>query len=192
MSYSTRVLTSTNNYKITAHINNKNNNNKCIITFGEIDSKLTETGFASDLIMKEGDDHIYVAQKTWTQYQYLSREDSYKIIRDEITGKEVYTYGSSLGAYCAIYYGTAINAHILALSPRIPAHPIINKLMGNVFKNEGFHHKELNVFKKQYKSLHVFYDKNNYIDNYYVNIFIKPAFRSANYYHVEHAGHYTA
>ncbi|MFD1607232.1 sugar-transfer associated ATP-grasp domain-containing protein [Oceanobacillus luteolus] len=191
MEYTSKILASTNNYKITVHTNNKQNN-KYIITFGEVDSKLTETGFSSKLIMKEGYNHIYVAQKFGTQYQFLKREDFYNIIREEIKGKKVYTYGASLGGYCAIYYGSIINANILAMSPRIPAHPIINKMMGKVFRNKGFLHDELSKIQKNYEKLHVFYDKTNYIDNYYVNIFIRPAFPTAVLHHIKHAGHYTA
>ncbi|MDO6451791.1 sugar-transfer associated ATP-grasp domain-containing protein [Oceanobacillus profundus] len=190
MDYSKKILASTSNYKITAYTTG--NSHKCIITFGEIDSKLDETGFASKLVMSEGYDHIYVAQKIHTQYQFLSDKNFFNIIKNIITNKEVFTYGSSLGAYCALYYGGVINANILALSPRIPAHPVINKLMGGIFKNKGFQHKELTNLKVSNKEVNIFYDKYNYIDNYYVNIFIKQAYPNANYYHISNAGHYTA
>jgi hypothetical protein len=192
LNFTTKTLASNHNYKITAHTNNIKQNNKWIITFGEIDSKLTETGFGSSFILKEGYNHIYVAQKYGTQYQFLARKTFCDIIKKEVKEGELFTYGSSLGAYCAIYYGSAINASILALSPRMPAHPVINKMTEESFKNKGFYHDDLSLCEKNYKKLYILYDKFNYIDNYYVNIFIKSAFPDAFYYHVENAGHYTA
>lgn len=190
MEYTKRILIATDNYEITLYATYSSK--KCIITFGEIDSKLEESGFGSKLILMDGYDHIYVAQKINTQYQFLKAEEFKEIIQNEIIDKEVFTYGSSLGAYCAIYYGGIINANILALSPRIPAHPIINDLIRGVFKNKGFFHKELINTVKTHNRVAIFYDKDNYIDNYYINIFVKPAYPNASYYYISHAGHYTA
>src|SRR5699024_10743524 len=81
--------------------------------------------FGSEMIMSTGFDHIYVAQRKHTQYQFLTAEDFSSIINDVINGKDVYTYGSSLGAYCAIYYRDEINAYILDMSPLITAHLVI-------------------------------------------------------------------
>ncbi|GAB3805759.1 CapA family protein [Virgibacillus kimchii] len=192
MEYKKRILESTKNYKITYYTNGYLQSKKCIITFGEIDSNMEESGFGSELVMSTGFDHIYVTQRKHTQYQFLSAEDFSSIIKNVINDKDVYTYGSSLGAYCAIYYGGAINANILAMSPRIPAHPVVNKLMGKRFKNKGFRHKELTEVKKSNQKVTIFYDKKNYIDRHYVDVFLKPTYPNANYYHLENAGHYTA
>lgn len=192
MDYTKITLASTENYKMTYHTKGHSMCKKCIITFGEIDSTLEEAGFGSKLIMDLGFDHIYVAQKLHTQYQFLTADNFYKTVKDIIADKEVYTYGSSLGGYCAIYYGGVINANILAMSPRIPAHPVINQMMGNIFKNKGFYHKELTNEKKTTNRVAIFYDKNNYIDSYYIDVFVKPVYPNADYFHVEYAGHYAA
>lgn len=191
MTHIKKILASTKNYKITYHVANQYSN-KCIITFGEIDSTLEEVGFGSKLILSEGFDHIYVAQRRQTQYQFLSADKFSSIIKNIIKDKEIYTYGSSLGAYCAIYYGGVINANILAFSPRIPAHPIIDKLTGNRFGNRGFRHNEITDEKKTNNKVYILYDKNNYIDRYYTDIYLKSAYPVATYFHVENAGHYTA
>ncbi|WP_449355109.1 CapA family protein [Virgibacillus natechei] len=192
MEYTKKVLISDKNYKITHHINSSVKSSKCIITFGEIDSDIEEVGFGNKLVMSEGLDYIYVAQKKYTQYQFLSAEKFSSTVSEAIAGKDVYTYGSSVGAYCAIYYGGAINANILAMSPRIPAHPVIHKLMGERFKNKGFYHNEINDGKTTNKRVCIFYDKNNHIDRYFIDFFLKLAYPNANYYHVENAGHYSA
>ncbi|WP_249869255.1 CapA family protein [Oceanobacillus saliphilus] len=192
MDYVEKILAKNENFKITHYASKANESNKCVITFGEIDSTLDDEGSAKKLIMSEGMDYIYVAQKRYTQYQLLSAEEFKNIVSDSLTDKDVYTYGSSLGGYCAIYYGGAVDANILALSPRIPAHPVINDLMGKRFKNNGFYHAEINDIKTTSNKVCIFYDKSNYIDNYFINIFLKVAYPQAYYYHVENAGHYTA
>src|SRR5690625_4819008 len=191
MTHTKRILVSTKNYKITYYAANQYSN-KCIITFGEIDSTLEETGFGSNFILSEGFDHIYVAQRRQTQYQFLSAKKFSSIIKSIIKDKEIYTYGSSLGAYCAVYYGGVINANILAFSPRIPAHPVIDKLTGNRFRNRGFRHNEITDEEKTNNNVYILYDKNNYIDRYYIDIYLKSAYPAARYFHVENAGHYTA
>jgi poly-gamma-glutamate capsule biosynthesis protein CapA/YwtB (metallophosphatase superfamily)/lysophospholipase L1-like esterase len=190
LEYIKRILVSTKNYKITYYT--KGNSNKCVITFGEVDSTLSETGFGDKLILSEGMDYIYVAQRRQTQYQFLSAEKFSEVVGEVIKNKEVYTYGSSLGAYAAIYFGGAVNANILALSPRIPAYPAIHKLTGERFKNKGFRHEELGEKKKTDKVVYIFYDNNNYIDRYYIDVFLKPAYPAGIFLHVENAGHYTA
>ncbi|SDO04380.1 CapA family protein [Alkalicoccus daliensis] len=192
MKYETNVLTSQKNYKITYHKNVEKRSEKVIITFGEIDSNLEETGFGDKLIYNQGYDYIYVAQKRTTQYQFLSADKFSAIVEGSIAGKEVYTYGSSLGAYGALYFGGAVNANILAMSPRIPAHPVINKLMDSRFKNKGFKHKELHQSAITEKRVCVFFDEKNYIDRYYVDFFIKVAYPDAEYHALDNAGHYTA
>lgn len=192
MEYTKKVLATNENYKITYYTKGISKNKKCVITFGEIDSTLEETGFGSKLIVSEGYDHIYVAHKRHTQYQFLSTETFYSIVHEVLADKEVYTYGSSLGGYCAIYYGGIIDANILAMSPRIPAHPVIDKIMGKIFKNKGFHHNELIDEKVTSKKVFIFYDNNNYIDSYYIDVFVKSAYPDANYFHIENAGHYSA
>lgn len=192
MSYTKHILASSKNYKITKYVNNERKTNKCVISFGEIDSTLDDEGFGKKFVMSLGLDFIYVAQKRYTQYQYLTAEKFESIVKESIENMEVYTYGSSLGGYCAIYYGGIINANILAFSPRIPAHPVIDKLMGKRFKNKGFYHKEIFDAKKTKNRVCIFYDENNFIDNYYIKNFVQRTYPNGDFFHVKNAGHYTA
>ncbi|WP_160058167.1 CapA family protein [Alkalicoccus saliphilus] len=192
MNYEKNVLASHKNYKITYHKNVETRSKKCIITFGEIDSNLEETGFGDNLICSQGYDYIYVAQKKTTQYQFLSAAKFASIVEQTIAGKEVYTYGSSLGGYCALYYGGEVNANILAMSPRIPAHPVINKLMDSRFNNKGFKHKELHKSSLTENRVCIFFDQENYIDRYYIDFIVRTAYPKAEYHTLTNAGHYTA
>src|SRR5690554_7567686 len=97
--YSPKILLSTSDNKITYH-QRRTSSDIVIVAFGEIDSGLSEAGFASSLCFELGYDYVYVAQKKFTQYQRLSSSELYSALRP-IIGKKIITYGSSLGAYCA-------------------------------------------------------------------------------------------
>lgn len=53
---------------------------------------------------------------------------------------------------CYLLWGV-IDANILTMSPRIPAHPIIDNLMGKSFKNKVFYHNELDNEEKTKKKV---------------------------------------
>ncbi|SFM27076.1 GDSL-like Lipase/Acylhydrolase [Gracilibacillus orientalis] len=192
MDHKKKILSSSKNYKITYYYNEEKPSNKCVIAFGEIDSNMEEVGFGQKLVLELGYDYIYVSQRRRTQYQLLDHHTFYQHVKEIIAGKEVYTYGSSLGAYCAIYYGSFINANILSMSPRIPAHPVIDKLMGSRYKNNGFKHNELDQVPQTTGRISIFYDDDNEIDSYYINYFVKDLYPNAEYFHIKYAGHYTA
>ncbi|MEH7828235.1 hypothetical protein [Gemmobacter denitrificans] len=98
-----------------------------IITFGDISSSLTERGFGTDWALKLGHDTVYVAQARRSQYQHLSRETFARTLAPLAAGYDrVVCYGSSVGGYCAFYFGGAIRSEILAAAPRLPRHPILN------------------------------------------------------------------
>ena len=186
-----KVISRNKNFRITYH-ECKKPAATIVITFGEVDSSLSNTGFASQLCFDSNVDHIYVAQKVGTQYQYLSQEKLLSVVKEVIKGKKVITYGSSLGGYCAIYYAGVLNADVLSFSPRIPAHPAIDILMQQRFKNRGFKHLEIVDGSLTSGRVKVFYDPDNYIDDYYVKCFVKPAYPNAELCRIVGAGHYTA
>lgn len=188
--YSPKILLSTSDNKITYH-QRRTSSDIVIVAFGEIDSGLSEAGFASSLCFELGYDYVYVAQKKFTQYQRLSSSELYSALRP-IIGKKIITYGSSLGAYCAVYYSGILSCDVIALSPRIPAHPVIDILMNHRYKNCGFHHGQLVDGFLTSGKVCVFYDPDNIIDSFYIERFIKSAYPLADYFSVNGAGHYTA
>lgn len=189
--YAPEVLAKSNNFMVTYH-RLVRGADTLVVTFGEIDSKLTPTGFASELCFKSGVDHVYVAQRPRTQYQFLSREQLLSTLSYVSRGKRVVMYGSSLGAYCAIYYAGVLNADALAFSPRVPAHPAIDSIMDHGFRNRGFRHSQLHSGERTKGRVVIFFDPDNHIDSFYVNSFVRPAYPSASYHEIKGAGHYTA
>src|SRR5699024_9857742 len=87
-----------------------------------------------------GWDHIFVAQAEMTQYQQLSIEEFHESISSIAAAYDVFAYGSSLGAYAALYFGGSVNARIIAAAPKNSAHPLV---LQKRFAELGFHHREL-------------------------------------------------
>lgn len=191
MGWTKQVLKRGKGYKVTCYASEMPQD-RCVITFGDIDSNMEDKGFAYDLLESAGVDHIYVSQLKRTQYQLLSAEAFSDIVSEFIDGKKVYAYGSSLGGYAALYYGGAVNARVLAMSPRIPAHPVIDQLMCRRFQNKGFKHNEIYDSPKTTQRVALFYDPLNRIDGHYVNFYINFAYPEAQHYHVKSGGHYSA
>lgn len=98
---------------------------KLVITFDPYGCDLSEKGFGSDFVLTCGFEHIFVSHKKNSHYQGLSLEDFYDAVKDKIKDKKVFTYGCSLGGYCAAYYAGIINAQAICISPRNSAHPSI-------------------------------------------------------------------
>jgi len=94
---------------------------KMVITFGGQPADLADSGFGTKFCLSSGWDTIYVTQRVHTQYQGLSIEAFWDAIAEQCEGREVVCYGSSLGAYAALYYGGSLDARIVAAAPMLPA-----------------------------------------------------------------------
>jgi hypothetical protein len=140
--------------------------------------------------MQQNCDVIAVRKRTTTSYhQDLSREDFYNAISSLVNGyKRKVAYGSSLGAYCAIYYGSRIeNCQILSLAPRNSAHPYYGlKLKEKVL----FRHSLTQPYSPHLSPI-ISYDPKDQIDNTYVKGDVIDAFPNAHYIECPYAGHTT-
>ncbi|HCH27812.1 MULTISPECIES: polysaccharide deacetylase family protein [Psychrobacter] len=172
-------------FLITYH-KNKGNSNKVVLSFGGLPSKKTQTGFGSSFIMSLGYDHIFVAQEALSQYQKLSLSDFVAAVKPYIKDKEAYTYGSSLGAYAAIYYGSAIDAHIIASAPKNSAHPSMRK---NKFENVVFNHDELVNIPKSDKPPLILFDPYRDEERKYIENYVLPAYPKSKLIKLPFAGH---
>lgn len=108
------------------HYTPKENNfpGKLVITFQPIIGRLSNKGFGTSFFEKEGIEYIFLSHKGRSFYQEMSIQQFHDIVINYIEGKEVFLYGSSLGAYAAIYYSGVVNGQAIALSPRCTADPI--------------------------------------------------------------------
>lgn len=115
------VLTNHSDYRITLHRVSERPIQRIVITFGGQPSDLADEGFGTSFCLEQGWNTIYVAQRRGTQFQGLSIEAFRSAVAESCAGRDVVTYGSSLGAYAAIYYGGSVNARMIAAAPMLPA-----------------------------------------------------------------------
>lgn len=172
-------------YLITYHKNNSESDT-VMITFGGLPSKKTATGFGSNFALKQGYDHIFVAQAAGSQYQELSLEDFKQAVQPYLKGKKAVTYGSSLGAYAALYYGGVIDAAIIASAPKNSAHPSMKK---KAYSHIDFQHLELKDVPRSKTPPLVLFDPFREEETNFINSWVTPAYSNASLLRAPYAGH---
>lgn len=177
------VLIDEKNYRITYY---ERKSDVTFITFnGTKTTKETEP-FGLSFIMQNGWNLISVAQDNDTQYQDLCLDDFRNVVTPIIINKEVYTYGVSLGGYCALYFGGCINATIIAGSPKNSAHPSINMAR---FRSLNFNHKEFDDIPTTKKSTYIVYDPTIKSDSMFILNCVKLAYPASNILPIENGTH---
>ena len=179
-------LASREGYRITFH-RGATTSNVLLVTFGAANSGMTEKGFGSDYAAKAGFDHIYVAQRTHSYYQELSLSEFYRAVAPFAAQySRVVTYGSSLGAYCALYFGGSIGAKAIASAPRNSRHPEYGSA-----KHRGglFRHAELYQVPASDASPVILVDPTLGMDLRYVDGQVRRTYASPEVVEVPFAGH---
>lgn len=172
-------------YMITFHPSKKETN-KLLITFGGLPSAKTSKGFGSDFAINNDYHHIFVAQAANSQYQKLSLEDFREVVWPMCIGMDVYTYGSSLGGYCAIYYSGVINAQAISAAPKNSAHPTLKY---NLKEPVEFLHKNMLDIPKSDKMPIIIYDPHQREENNFISNLILPAYPKSSLIKVPYSGH---
>lgn len=187
-SVSSTVLSESERFKITYYKQHKKSE-KLIISFDPHGHDIREKGFSSDTLIQSGFDHIFVSHKLNSQYQGLSIEDFLSAIHPIIDEYKVYTYGSSLGGYCAIYYGGCINAKAIALSPRNSAHPSI---ADKQFSSLTFTHTDIINTPLSKEAPIIVFDPAQKIDKDFIESYILPAYPDSTLIKLPYASHLVA
>lgn len=134
-----QTLADSDGYRITLH-RAARPARRVLVTFGGQPSGLSDSGFGTDFALEQGYDTVFVAQAHGTQYQALPLETFAGAVAPVLEGRDVCAYGSSLGAWAALYYGGSIDARILAAAPMLPAHPAMNN---RAYRDLPLTHREL-------------------------------------------------
>lgn len=180
-----RTLADEEGYKITFHPSKKKTN-KLLITFGGLPSTKTSKGFGSDFAINNNYHHIFVAQAANSQYQKLSLEEFREVVWPMCIDMDVYTYGSSLGGYCAIYYAGVINAQAISAAPKNSAHPTLSH---NLNEPVEFLHKNMLDIPISEKSPIIIYDPYQREENNFISNLILPAYPKSSLIKVPYSGH---
>jgi hypothetical protein len=163
--------------------------NKLIITFDPHGHDIRDAGFGCDVSLESGFDNIFISHRFNSQYQELSLDQFASHVLPFIEGYEVYTYGSSLGGYCAIYYAGAVNARAIALSPRNSAHPSISSPL---FSHVSFAHSDCVMSPSSMYPPTILFDHVQEVDRKFIQDFIVPAYPEARLVDMPYAGHLIA
>lgn len=180
------VLADAPGYRITLH-RGDGSHNILVITFGTMLSGLSDEGFGTAFAKRRKYDHIYVAQEFGSWYQKLSFEEFATVVSGLTQPYErVYTYGSSLGGYAALYYAGAIDARAVSAAPINWAHP---KMKSKKWSQVRYLHKDLRDVPRPSKSPVVLYDPTRPSDEYFVNEFVAPAVPHKSIIELPYSGH---
>ena len=178
------TLAQAEGFKIT-YYEQKKRSNKLVITFDSINSGISSEGFGTQFVLKNGYDAIFVAQKARTQYQELSIDQFHGAVKDVIGSKDVFTYGSSLGGYCALYYGGCVDATIIAAAPKNSALP---EFLRPEFKGL-LKHPPIADVPRSSKNPVVLYDPYRAADDKMVKQYVLPAYPGTRIVELPFAGH---
>lgn len=164
-------LAARDGYRITFH-RNRREAQVLLVAFGAANSGLSERGFAADLARAKGYDYIYVAQRAKSWYQELSLDDFYQSVAPfAALYPRTVAYGSSLGAYCALYFGGAIGARVISSSPRNSLHPsVVTKKRATPL----YRHADLDAVPISEHPPVVLHDPSVAVDVAFLNAVVKP------------------
>lgn len=180
------TLASHDDYLITHHLSaSRDFSRPLVITFGGQPSGRSVEGFGTGWCRAHGLDSVYVAQRKGTQYQGLDLDSFANAVGNIASGRDVVCYGSSLGAYAALYFGGCINARIVAAAPMLPAYPPLNRAPDRI----PILHMPLPEAPSSTHSPIILYDPTLPSDSLIVADMVRPAYPDARYMRLEYAGH---
>ena len=174
-------------YRITLHRAETNRvSDDIVVTFAGQPGDIADAGFGTGFALSHGYDTIYVAQKHETHFQKLSADEFLAAVRPVTEGRRVVAYGSSLGAYAALYFGGAIGADIIAAAPLLPPWP---SLRNPRYAGFSLQHKPLPEATRSNGRVTVLFDPAQRPDKIFMDEAVRPAYPDADYIALPHAGH---
>ncbi|RPJ95385.1 tetratricopeptide repeat protein [Rummeliibacillus sp. TYF005] len=161
---------------------------RVVATFDSIDKTNKAKPFAFSILKKKSVDLISLRRRTVDNYhQDLSREEYYQTIEKLVLFYEKrFAYGTSLGGYCSLYFGSTIpECKILSLAPRNSAHPNYgSKIRGN----SEFTHSLSHPVNTEVEPI-ICYDPKERIDQHYITEEIQKSYPNATFKYFYYAGH---
>ncbi|RZS33040.1 hypothetical protein [Corticibacter populi] len=200
--WSQSVIASDRFYKFTLFVPTREHRNDCIfITFAFAPRRQKDDkGWAVDFLLKNGFEVIFVDQLHNSSYQGLSREKFKSIVTPYVAGKKVVTYGTSLGGYAALYFGSCLEASILSFAPRLCRDPDLLKRYPKLMEYQWvksptsplIHEKICDIDINPKCCLHVCLDPKHPADNWFFYNKINAAFGTVYLLKVPNASHHPA
>lgn len=144
--------------------------------------------FGQDFLRKLGVDIVAVRKKAENFYQPLSREAFVDAVGPLLPRYgRVVAYGSSLGAYAALYFCRDLDCDVIASSPRVSAHP---RYGAKVWQQQvRFQHRPFDAREPARCRAIVVYDPKEALDRRYIEGEVLPQFVGAVVLRVPYSGH---
>ncbi|TCZ53601.1 hypothetical protein [Roseicella aquatilis] len=163
-----------------------------VVTFtGMFENDPSQPGCAEILLHRQGHDLICVQKRSESWFQDLDVEDFRQAVAP-LLGRydDVACYGLSMGAFAALYYGGAIDAAILAVSPLVSIHPRFPQMgLRELRKAVTIRHVDLREVPKSRKPCLILYDPQDEPDELYMTHEVIPAFPEARILRLRYTAH---
>lgn len=158
------------------------------VTFDPLLYLWTKPPFGHEFLAKQGLDVITVRKKAENFYQPLSRAAfEATVLPVAQRYPRVVSYGSSLGAYAALYFSRDLPWTVIASSPRVSVHPVFGAQIWQ--QRSSFEHEPFAPDAPVRCDAVIFFDPRDAIDRRYMQGEVLPQFVGAQVVRVPFAGH---
>lgn len=159
-----------------------------VVTFDPLQYLWERPPFGHEFLRRQALDVVAVRKKAEHFYQPLSREAFEAAVTPVAARYErVFSYGSSLGAYAALYFGRDEPWTVIASSPRNSTHPVFGDPGWQ--RRSPFRHQRFDARAAARCNAVIIYDPRDAIDRRYIEAEVLPQFPSAEVMRVPYAGH---
>jgi predicted Zn-dependent protease len=162
------------------------------ITFDPLMVLWPKPPFGLDFLLRQGADVVAVRRKSEHFYQPLDRAAFLGAVAPVLAqaaaqGRRVIAYGSSLGAYAALYYARPLDVQVVALSPRVSVHPVYGNETWQA--SAAFLHEAMDDGTPARCAATIVYDPREPIDRRFIEEGLAPAFPRAAWMRLPFTGH---
>lgn len=159
-----------------------------VITFNSMGQTLDDD-FGRDFLEQLNISQINVACTSKDFFQSLSLESFLEAVSPMVNNhSDIVTYGTSLGGYAAIYFGSVLQARTLAIAPRLPIHRYMEGLR-SYNPNIEIKHDDLRDVKNLRNNMVTVFDPDEEADAKFVSYFLADR-ENTSFIELNGAGHF--
>jgi hypothetical protein len=159
-----------------------------VITFDPLLYLAGRPHFGQDFLRKMAVDIVAVRKKGEDFYQSLSRDTFVAAVQPLLSRYgRVVAYGSSLGAYAALYFCRDLDCEVVASSPRVSVHPHYGAKVWQ--RKVDFRHQPFDTLVPPRCRAIVIFDPKEPLDRRYIEGEVLPQFPQAAVMRVPYSGH---
>lgn len=186
--FETRVLHEDDDVRFELSTDRRGPARTLVVTFDPIEVLADQPAYATAFLHAQGADTLAVRKKREHFYQPLSRDEFARVCGAVMRSySRCLAYGSSLGAYAALYYCGSGCELVIASSPRVSVHPRFGTPRWRL--RQAFLHESFDAERPADSAAVVFYDPHEPMDRGLVEQAILPGWSHARLVRVPYAGH---